>query len=97
MSSFWGTLYTIEALAEVVYVLTKVYALNRNEVSVELIEFFDNTNCRVSQQDAIIIALKLFGEKNLDFVDCVLVGYKTAYKTEIITFDKKLNKLLSKT
>jgi len=38
--------------------------------------------------------LELFGQKSLDFVDCVLAGYAEVDKDEIFTFDEKLQKLL---
>jgi predicted nucleic acid-binding protein len=39
-------------------------------------------------------SLEFFGQKSLDFVDCVLAGYAAVDKDEIFTFDKRLQKLL---
>jgi len=40
------------------------------------------------------LALEVYGERSLDFVDCVLYGYHVARGAEIATFDKKLLNLM---
>ncbi|MCF6270877.1 MAG: hypothetical protein L3J41_14265 [Melioribacteraceae bacterium] len=40
--------------------------------------------------------IELFEKYNLDFADSLLVAYFKMDKSEIITFDKKLNSILDK-
>ena len=84
---------TMEVIAEVVYVLKGVYAMERGMIADTLKGFVELVNCR--EMDALKIALDAYGKHKLDFVDCVLFGYHSADGAEIATFDKKLLKLLT--
>jgi len=84
----------IEALCEVVFVLSRIYHINRKDIANTLLDFYENTNCILPHRDAIIKGIEYFGEKVLDFVDCILAGYYEAENTAIYTFDEKLGKLL---
>jgi len=86
----------IEVLCEVVYVLTGYYKINRQNVSFELIRFFESTNCNLAHREAVLKGLDYFGKHGLDFVDCILAGYADIDKDEIFTFDDKLEKLIEK-
>ena len=81
-----------EVLAEVVYVLMKVYHVERQEISETLTVFLDSVE--INRKDIMIQALKIFSETNLDFVDCILIAYNKIDSTEIFSFDRKLNKRL---
>ena len=86
----------IEVLCEVIYVLTGYYKIDRQNVSTELKHFFEQTQCTLPHQEAILQALEYFGENNLDFVDCVLASYAKVEKDKIYTFDVNLQKLIEK-
>ena len=86
----------VEVLCEVVYVLTGNYDIDRKTVSLNLKYFFDQTRCNLPHRQAILRGLEYFGEKSLDFVDCILAGYAEVEKDEIFTFDTKLRKLIQK-
>jgi len=81
-----------EVLAEVVYVLKGVYQINRAEIGSTLIEFLDEIE--IAKEAAIREALSIFSESSLDFVDCILIARHRVLGEEIISFDKKLNKML---
>jgi predicted nucleic-acid-binding protein len=85
----------IEALCEVVYVLKRTYGISRKEISDTLLDFFNNTNCNLPRREAVIRGIGYFGEKRLDFVDCLLAGYYDVENIPIHSFDDKLNKLLA--
>ena len=85
----------IEVLCEVVYVLSKVYNIERAEISAAINNFFENTESEIYQRDAVLKGIMLYSEKNLDFVDCILAGYKIVAGAEIYTFDQKLVNLLN--
>lgn len=81
-----------EVLAEVVYVLLKVYHVERQEISKVLIIFLNLIE--INRKDIMIKALEIFADTNLDFVDCILIAYNKTDSVEIFSFDKKLNKKL---
>ena len=81
-----------EVLAEVVFVLLKVYKVEKQDISKSLIEFLNYDNIIMYDKNIIIKSLEIFEIKNLDFVDCILCAKSNKY--EIKTFDKKLNKCI---
>ena len=83
-----------EVIAEIVYVLEKVYKVKNDEISDTLKNLFLYENLKVADLDVIEEALNLYGKRKLDFVDTLLYAYHEIKGYEIYTFDKKLNKLL---
>lgn len=81
-----------EVLAEVVYVLKGVYKVERTEIAATLMEFLDEII--VDNQETMCEALSLFSETSLDFVDCILIARHKVLGDNVISFDKKLNKML---
>ena len=84
---------TIEVMAEVVYVLRKVYGVEPQAIADMLIDFLELVECKDS--DVLNLALKTYAVHNLDFVDCVLFAYNKIGGFEIATFDKKLLRLIN--
>ncbi|MCL2026676.1 MAG: PIN domain-containing protein [Leptospirales bacterium] len=84
----------IEVLCEVVFVLKGHYGIDRSNISAKLKYFFEQTQCILPHQDAVLRGLEYYGQKSLDFVDCILAGYADVEKDEIFTFDEKLQKLI---
>ena len=84
----------IEILCEVIYVLSSVYKIDRKVIKDELKNFLENPDCVMPHKDVALIALDFYAETGLDYVDCMLAGYKAVNRYNIATFDKKLNKLL---
>ena len=89
-----GASVTAEVLAEVVYVLAGVYQADRTMIADALEAFIQEVD--IPHKAALRYAFRLYKTKRLDFVDCVLAGYHHVDGTEIMTFDKKLGKTLSK-
>ena len=85
---------TTEVIEEVIYVLQKVYSIERDKISYQLTNLANFIN--VSEPEVIIFALDIYGKTNLDFVDCVLFAYHKLFGFEIATFDKQLIKLMSR-
>jgi len=84
----------IEIVSELVYVLTKVYKIDRTIVAITLKDFFDLSNINVFQYEVVNFALTLFANTKLDFVDSLLISYSKIENYEVLAFDKELNKYL---
>ena len=82
----------IEVLAEVVFVLQKVYKISKEDITKILTSFLKFENIINSEKNFILEALKIYTNKNLDFVDCILCAKSKEFT--IKTFDKKLNKCI---
>ncbi len=87
---------TTEVIAEVIYVLIKVYELPRNSVAQKLLLLFEKEIVLHKNNDIIIRALQIFLDTKLDFVDCVLLSYHIIDQDEIISFDKKVNQYIKR-
>ena len=87
-----GASATAEVLAEVVYVLAGVYHVDRRDIAQTMEAFL--LEIEVSHRQALTYAFRLYGESSLDFVDCILAGYRHTEDRTVLTFDKKLQKVL---
>ena len=81
-----------EVLAEVVYVLLGVYSVPREELAARLQFLVDEL--QTEHPDVLKTALLTFGMTKLDFVDCLLAAYNNKLGDKVVTFDRKLNRLL---
>ncbi|HIP18120.1 MAG TPA: type II toxin-antitoxin system VapC family toxin [Sulfurovum sp.] len=80
-----------EVVAEVIYVLKGVYKTLREKIVQSLIDFIEMENLSMHEsKEILVVALKLYESKNLDFIDCYLCALKE--KHTVKTFDKKLMK-----
>jgi len=86
----------IEVLCEVVYVLEKVYNVVRSDITDKLTDFINDLEIVLPSRETVLIGLQYYGKENLDFVDCILVGYAEIENVKVHTFDKKVNRLLDK-
>ena len=83
-----GAFTTMEVMAEVVYVLQKVYGIDRAEISAAVIEVAGEL--AFDEYDILACAMELFRENKLDFVDCVLAARAIVKQDEVFSFDRKL-------
>ena len=86
----------VEVVAEIVYVLLKVYNVERKVIAQTVMDISETDNIRIAQKDVVCHALKVFASSTLDFVDCLLIGYAKEKHYSVFTFDKKLQKQLDK-
>ncbi len=87
-----GAFLLPEVLAEVVYVLCGVYSVDRPIVAEKLQILL--TEVESDHPDALAAALSTFASTKLDFVDCLLAGYHECRADRVVTFDRKLNRLI---
>ena len=83
-----------EVLAEVVYVLEKVYAVSRREISASLSELLKYPTVTTYNTEVAIRGFEIYSDSSLDIVDALLCGYHFVQGAEVISFDKQLNKQL---
>lgn len=86
-----------EVIAEVVYVLEGMYEAERTEIQEGMLGLLKYPNIRISDEDVLKQAFQIFSEKNLDFVDALLVAYHIVRHAKVFSFDKKVNRLLIET
>lgn len=89
-----GAEVTVEVLAECVYVLSGVYHVSRSDIAESLGILLDEVTCRRKRVAAA--ALGLYSGSSFDFVDCVLAAEVAENRRDALTFDKKLQSLLSR-
>ena len=84
----------VEVIAEVVYVLSKVYKVERKLIAQIITDITQTNKISVLNKNVVNYALGIFASSSLDFVDCLLVAYAKEEQYAIFTFDKKLQKYL---
>lgn len=86
---------TLEVMAEVCYVLEGLYQVSREDIVNNFRKL--NFDVTILNVDVFLRALEIFDKPpKLDFVDCLLYGYKMERGIDIVTFDKQLMKQLGK-
>ena len=83
-----------QVIAECIYVLEKVYKVERSDVSKNIKEIISLKNVSVENKELISLVINEYGISNLDFVDLLLWANNQLYGVEIRTFDKPLAKKL---
>lgn len=90
-----GACTSPEFVAECVYVLGgSVYGFDRLDVANTMEALLDDVACE--HEATMRYALVLYRDHNLDFADCILAARSVVEGTPVLTFDKKLNRLLEK-
>ena len=90
-----GLLFVLpEVFAEVVYVMTKVYGIERSDVADSMIELLDFVSTTATE--IMKTAFQNYRKTNLDFVDCILAAYAISDNQQILSFDKKLNNFIAR-
>ena len=87
----------IEVACEVVYVLQKVYAVDRREIQQQLGNLLNDNIVKMDKSMVFLKALECYSTSTFDFVDTLLWAYHTMEQQEIFTFDNKLQKYIERT
>ncbi len=80
-------------IVECVYVLVKYYKVPRGDAADRLESILGYKGIVNSDRMELIRALRLFADKSLDIVDCVLFAKSRAQDRALFSFDEKLKKL----
>ncbi|MCT7981657.1 PIN domain-containing protein [Laspinema olomoucense] len=86
----------IEVACEVVFVLQKVYQVEREKIQEVLSHLIEEDLVCLEKPKLLLKALEVYSETKFDFVDCLLVSYCKVYQESIFTFDKKLENHLNR-
>lgn len=90
-----GACTSPEFIAECVYVLSgPVYGFERGEVADAMVALSEEVGCE--HAPAMRLAFDLYRENTLDFPDCILAARHVVEGVEVMTFDKRLNRLLDR-
>jgi predicted nucleic-acid-binding protein len=84
----------MEVACEVVYVLQKVYSVDRKEIQENLCSLLDIPLISMDKPAVLRKALEYYSHTKLDFVDTLLWAYYTVESQEVFTFDNKLRKYI---
>ena len=90
-------LLPMEAACEVVYVLQKVYTVDREQIQQYLSELVNRQLVAVEKPDVFLTALECYSATSFDFVDTLLWAYHVVEQQEVLTFDEKLRRCIEKT
>lgn len=83
-----------EIIAEVIYVLVKLYQIPRKKIKDILCPLLEEV--QMDQKEVISFAIEKFSDTKFDFVDCILLARKKILHDDIFTFDKKLSNQLKR-
>ena len=89
-----NSILLVAVLAEVVYVLNKVYHIERINIVRELKNFAKEI--KYEEENVSLRTLDYYGNTKLDFIDCYLIARKEILNNEIITLDNNLLKEIKK-
>jgi len=84
-----------EVVAEIVYVLEKVYEVPRAEIGEILSALLSYRHINTNDIAVLREAFTIYHSENIDFVDAILVSHHRVNNHVIHTFDKKLKRLCS--
>ena len=87
----------MEAVCEVVYVLQKVYKVDRERIQQYLSELVNRKLVAVEKPEVFLKALECYSSTSFDFVDTLLWAYHAVDRQEVLTFDEKLRRHIEKT
>jgi predicted nucleic-acid-binding protein len=77
-------------IAEVVYVLQKVYKIPNEVICNTLTWLIDYPNITLNEKQIVGLSLNLLTQNSLDYADNLLLAYHKTKEMKVYTFDKKL-------
>jgi len=83
-------------LAECVYVLLRIYKVDRQVIGEKLKLLFLYKGVVNSDKEDLVDSITLFGQTNLSIVDCIICAKSVNKKMPILTFDDELKNISRK-
>ena len=81
-------------LAESVYILESHYKASKFDLTTKLISLLRQEN--VAGASYLILSLEIYQKESISYYDCLLASEVLKGKGELMTFDKKLQKVIKK-
>ena len=89
-----GTAYTLPSvLAEVIYVLNGHYEVERATIRDTLKRLLEHIG--IEYPEVMKSALDYYADRNVDFIDAILISRARILGEDVFSFDKRLNKLMN--
>lgn len=79
-------------LAECIYVLTRIYKVERAEAATKLLSLLDYRGV-ISESPSVRGALTLYRDRNVDFVDALVAATARDKGWRVFSFDRDLERL----
>ncbi len=79
-------------MAEIVYVLKRIYKVEKDAIANALKKLLLSDNIYTDNKIVTFEALDIYANKNIDFADAMLCAKKNLEGFEIISFDKDMRK-----
>ncbi len=79
-------------LAEVVYVLRRIYKYDKSDISLALKKMLLYNHLYTENKLVTFEALNIYAENNIDFADALLCAKRKIEGFEIVSFDKDLER-----
>lgn len=92
-----AALLSQSVLVECLYILTKHYQVPRAAASSNLIALLQYRGVANADEAVLVRSLSLFAETPLDPVDCILAAQSALAGHSVMTFDKRLKKIIVQT
>jgi len=86
---------TNEVIIEVAYVLQKLYQIDKKVIFSLICELISFDNIHFENKNLVLTTFDTFRKYSMDIVDCMLYAYHKCNDYDVLTFDKKLEKLLN--
>ena len=83
-------------LAECVYVLLRIYKVDRHDIAEKLRLLFLYKGVVNPDKEDLVDSINLFGRTNLSIVDCIIYAKSVNNKMPILTFDDELKNISQK-
>lgn len=81
---------------EIYFTLKSYYEYKKETLLIVLESLLSADYFKIESNHIFMEAIKIFGNSNLDFVDCFLAAKSKLLETKLFTFDNNLKKYLSK-
>ena len=79
-------------LAEVIYVLKRIYKYSKNDIASVLKKLLLYKNLYTENKLITFEALEIYADKNIDFADAMLCAKQKLEGFEILSFDKDIDR-----
>lgn len=80
--------------AEIVFVLEKVYRIERDIIADHLLKILKLRGIRLAKKEIFTKALEIYQIQKIDIVDCILCSHNLLTHIDILSFDRDIEKTI---